>query len=225
MRDEIFFFLELHRVRRDNRELQLRGRIAEKPDGGFVARTPGPLQIEIEAVREEMSKLFCGSLSLGSFSPAEKCLDLALGTAGNTDKPLCPLSREPRFLHFTPALYMTLVFEPGPREQHTERMVAVMIHAVDRETEGMSGILFVRDPEITAKDRLDALLVAGLIETDASEHVHQVRLPECADAPLFHLLDGGVKPDDTVRNRIFGMKTEMNEFWLHGDVGIKRRRD
>ena len=67
-----------------------------------------------------MRKLFRGGLSLSGLSPTKQCLDLALGTAGNTDKPLRPFSGEPGFLHFAPALYMTLIFKPGPREQHTE---------------------------------------------------------------------------------------------------------
>ena len=183
---------------RYDRDAVFGGKVCETRSCELVGRPSGTLEFNIEAVREPdlvaLERFFCERPALRE----EKLTEFALRGAREANQPLSAAVIKPGGVNQTAG--SVVLREERFREEHAERMVALMIHRVDAEPVRLLQVLRIHDPQVASENRLDAGSERVRIKAQPPENIHQIADADCHTSALFHCMDHGIHANDAVCN-------------------------
>ena len=208
---------------RDRRQAEPSGEPHRGVDVGVGLRVPGALQLEVVGAREERAPFRGELLRRGRVPGRERRADVAGERARERDQAVRAAVGEPALADLrAPAV---LVLEVGAAEQVGEPEVAGARADEEEQAMRLVAVGFVRDPDVAADDRLDAVLPRALVEVDHAEDVGEIGERERPHAVGGRAGDRVVDPHDPVDDRELAVEPEMDEGRLrHGGREEQRAR-
>ena len=177
-----------------------------------VALVAGAVQFEEVAARERGGHPLGGEFRGLDLAGEQQRADVAVTASRQRDQALREAAvpfLEPLEPHLG-AIAM-LVLQVRPRQQVTQVQVARAVLDEDGQAERVVAVGVVRDPQVAADDRLDALLARRGIEPHGTEDVGAVRQRQRALPVARRLPDRLVDPNDAVDDGELGVEPEMDE--------------
>ena len=199
-------------MRRHQRQPEFAGEVGRRRDQGLLLRMAGALDFQVEGVREHRRPGLGAAFGEQAIAGQQRLADVAEGGARQRDEAVGAdlLQHQPR--DFGAAA--------GPRRQLragqnlAQLQVAGMVAAEQQQARRPVGVGLVRQPDIGAEHRLDALAARRAVELDEAEEVAEV-----GQGQRRHAVAGGARhrvidTDDTVGDGVLAVQAKMDEAWV-----------
>ncbi len=208
VRAKVLAAQELHRVRRHDRQRELRGEANRRGDERVVIGVPGALHLEIAAAGKGSRPPLSRLARACRISLKERRPDFAAARARERDEALGPFV-EPLVPHFRPAAI--LIRAVRARQPFGELQISGARLREQQRAKGLVALGVVRQPDVAAEDRLDPVRARRLVELDEAERVREI-----GDRERRHRVGrrGRDRVGDAQRpvgDRKFAVQTQMDE--------------
>ena len=150
MREEFLGLEELHRVRRDYRQLEPAGERERTLNVLFCVGRAGALQLDIEALRKQLSPFPRQPLGLRGIVLHERAAYVPGLGARKREQAVHGVGSEPLFPDLGAAAH--LVLQPGPGKQLATAAENPAIAAQQQQARRLVALGFIADPDIAADE-------------------------------------------------------------------------
>jgi hypothetical protein len=218
VRLEIVLLQKLHRMRRHQRQAEARRQIDAGGDQHFVRRrtvlSTRTLHLDVIAAGEHLRPRLRTHIGLIQLAGREQLPDVAQRAARQRDQATVVALRKLGAGDFGAAVAARRQIGGG-KQLAQPQVTGAILHQQQQthRTVALFGCILVADPDIAANDRLDALAARRRIELDHPEQVGQVGDRQCRLAVGRRLRDGLIDARQAIGDRVFAVKTEMDEAW------------
>ena len=209
VRLEILALEKTNLVGRHHRRSGRRRQIQDRFEIFFLLGSPGALQLQIKAFREQLPPL--GQPVSGLLRPVvqQRLTQLALTTAGQGDQTLGVTGQPAVVDHRHAAL---LAFEITTANQPGQVAIAGQVLAQQHQPRR---VVTPSHPYFHADDRFDSSAERGLVELDQRKQVAHVGDRHGRHPGGGHLLDQALDADQPIHQRVFGVQAQMHEGCAH----------
>ena len=217
VRAEIVGLHELDRMRRNRRELHLRGKLKRSLDVRFNGQAcragrhaaAQPLQLDVVAPGKELGPLVRERLREPHVVHEQRLSDVAVVRAGERDQSFGACFGEPALEELRAAAIA--VRAVSARQELAEPQVTGLALTQKEQPERLVAVGLVRDPDVTAGDRLYAARARGIVKLDQSKNVAEIGQCQRGHAIRDRGVDRLVQAHDAVYDRVFAVQSEVDE--------------
>ncbi len=199
---------ELHRMRGDNGQIELRGEAHRGRGQRIVIAFAGALHFKVVAVGKQLGPGRRGFRRARGVALAEAVADVAATKAGECDQARGAFG-EPFALDLRAAAMLVAAIGAGQPLGKLEIALARLAEQQQAIRHVALGV--VRDPHVATDDRLDAGFARGRVELDQPEHVGEIGERQCRHAVGNRGTDRFVDAHHAIDDRVFAMQPEVNE--------------
>ena len=199
---------ELDRVRRDDRQPDLRGERDGRVDQRFLVRVTGSLHLEIAAAREAPLPGLRGRLRDHRVALQQRLADVAVARPGEHDQAFGTLV-EPRRIDLGASA--VLVAQVRAREPVAELEVAPPVGGQQQRAERRVTLGRVRGPDVAARDRLHPRVARGRVELHQPEEVGEIGERERRHPVVRRRAHGVVDAHGTVDDGELAVQPQVDE--------------